>query len=119
MAFVLSSSYYDAYYKKAQQVALKQYITDILEQYDFICLPKTTITAYKKGNVKKDGMQESLGDLYTVLASLAGFSAIYIHNGVNKDGWPIGIQLIGKAFKEEELLAFSSLLIKESISKKS
>ncbi len=118
--FVLSSSYYEAYYKKAQQVAqrIKQYLTDILEQHDFICLPTTPNTAFKKGVVKKDGMQESLGDLYTVLASLAGLPAISIPNGVNKDGWPIGIQLIGKSFKEEELLAFSDLLIKENISKR-
>lgn len=113
--FVLSSSYYDAYYTRAQKVRrlIKEHLEAILNQYDFIVLPTTPITALKRGEVKKDCMQEYLGDLYTVLAPMAGLPAISIPNGVNKEGWPIGFQIIGKAFQEAELLAFAKHLMED------
>ena len=113
--FVLSSGYYDAYYTRAQKVRrlLKEHLEAVLQEYDFIVMPTTPTTAPRHGKVAQDAMQEYLGDLYTVLAPMAGLPAISIPNGTNEQGWPIGFQIIGKAFQEDDLLAFSQYLLDE------
>ena len=110
--FVLSSDYYDAYYNCAQKVRrlLKNHMDNILSTYDFIMLPTTPTTALRKGTVNEP-IQEYLADLYTVPASIAGVPAISIPNGTNEKGWPIGVQIIGKAFGEAPLLAFAKHII--------
>ena len=107
--FVLSSGYYDAYYTQAQKVRhmIKKELEAILDTYDFIVLPTTPTPAMKFDQVGTDYMVEHLADLYTVLAPIAGVPAISIPNGTTPDGWPIGFQIIGKAFDEAQLLAFS------------
>lgn len=107
--FVLSASYYDAYYTKAQKVRrlIKEYTDNLLETYDFIVCPTTPTTAYKLGEKTADPIQMYLGDLFTVQANVVGLPAISIPNGVDKDGLPIGFQIMGGAFKEAELLAFA------------
>jgi aspartyl-tRNA(Asn)/glutamyl-tRNA(Gln) amidotransferase subunit A len=107
--FVLSASYYDAYYTKAQKVRrlIKDYTDKLLETYDFIVCPTTPTTAYKLGEKTADPIQMYLGDLFTVQANVVGLPAISIPNGVDKDGLPIGFQIMAGAFKEKELLAFA------------
>lgn len=107
--FVLSANYYDAYYTKAQKVRrlIKEYTDNLLETYDFIVCPTTPTTAYKLGEKTADPIQMYLGDLFTVQANVVGLPAISIPNGVDKDGLPIGFQIMGGAFKEAELLAFA------------
>ena len=107
--FVLSANYYDAYYTKAQKVRrlIKEYTDNLLETYDFLVCPTTPTTAYKLGEKTADPIQMYLGDLFTVQANVVGLPAISIPNGVDKDGLPIGFQIMGGAFKEAELLAFA------------
>ena len=112
--FVLSASYYDAYYTKAQKVRrlIKESTESLLETYDFIVLPTTPTTAFEIGKHTKDNdpVTVYLEDLFTVQASLSGLPAISIPNGYDKEGMPIGFQIITKAFNEEDLLAFSEHL---------
>ena len=107
--FVLSASYYDAYYTKAQKVRrlIKEYTDNLLETYDFIVCPTTPTTAYKLGEKTVDPIQMYLGDLFTVQANVVGLPAISIPNGVDVEGLPIGFQIMAGAFKETELLAFA------------
>ncbi len=107
--FVLSASYYDAYYTKAQKVRrlIKEYTDNLLETYDFIVCPTTPTTAYKLGEKTADPIQMYLGDLFTVQANVVGLPAISIPNGVDDEGLPIGFQIMGGAFKEADLLNFA------------
>jgi len=111
--FVLSASYYDAYYTKAQKIRrlIKQETEKILSQYDFIILPTTTTTAFKLGAHAGDPISMYFADLFTVQANLCGIPAISIPNGIDKEGLPIGIQLMTKSFGEGELLAFAQQLV--------
>jgi aspartyl-tRNA(Asn)/glutamyl-tRNA(Gln) amidotransferase subunit A len=110
--FVLSADYYDAWYVKAQQVRrlIKEKLEAILTAHDFIILPTTPTTAFKIGTRIQDPLTMYLGDLYTVLASLAGVPAISIPNGTDEKDLPIGLQVIAPAFEEAKLLAFAKYL---------
>lgn len=112
--FVLSAGYYDAYYSKAQKARrlIKEKMDHILEDYDFIITPTTPTPAFKIGDEITDPMVMYLADIFTVGASLAGLPAISLPSGQNKDGLPLGIQIIGQRFKEENLLAFSKCINK-------
>ena len=110
--FVLSSGYYDAYYSKGQKVRriLRDKTNDILKKYDFILSPTTPGTAFKHGDVK-DPIQMYLEDIFTVLANLTGLPAISLPLGKDSKGLPIGIQLMGKKFGDNEMLQFSKTLM--------
>lgn len=110
--FVLSAGYYDAYYSRAQKVRrlIKEKMDKILEEYDFIITPTSPTPAFNIGEQITDPVVMYLADIFTVGASLAGLPAISIPSGKNKLGLPIGIQIIGKRFKEENLLAFSKCI---------
>ncbi len=112
--FVLSASYYDAYYNKAQKVRrlIRDDSKEILSKYDFIITPTTPTTAFKFGEHNTDPLAMYLADLFTVQASVAGLPAISIPLGKDKRGLPIGIQVIANDFEEEKLLAFSNYLMK-------
>ncbi|MGI4738857.1 MAG: Asp-tRNA(Asn)/Glu-tRNA(Gln) amidotransferase subunit GatA [Janthinobacterium lividum] len=113
--FVLSASYYDAYYTKAQRVRrlIKEKTDELLRQYDFLVLPTTPTTAFKIGE-KQDPVSMYLADIFTVQASLAGVPAISIPAGHDNDGMPIGLQILSGAFREADLLAFANtLMLKE------
>lgn len=112
--FVLSSGYHDAYYVHAQRVRqlLASQLTQILKQHDFIILPTTPTPPFPFDH-QSDPVERSVADLFTVLASLAGLPAISIPNGYDAAGLPIGLQIIGRAFEEERLLAFAHGLLKE------
>ena len=108
--FVLSASYYDAYFTKAQKVRrlIKDQLDDLLQAYDLLLLPTTPTTAFELGKFGEDNLIELyLSDLFTVPASVAGLPAISLPNGTDAQGLPIGLQAIAGAFEEAKLLAFS------------
>ena len=111
--FVLSASYYDAYYTKAQKVRriIQNETNKLLDEFDFILSPTTPTTAFKIGSLKDDPMQMYLEDLYTVQANVAGIPAISIPVGNDNKGLPIGVQLMSKRFNELELLDISNQII--------
>ena len=111
--FILSASYYDAYYTKAQKVRriIRDKTLEILEKYDFIALPTTPTTAFKIGEVKNP-LDMYFEDLLTVQASVAGIPGISIPVGRDSNGLPVGFQLMGGYFKESEILAFSEYILK-------
>ena len=110
--FVLSASYYDAYFTKAQKVRrlIKEYTENLLNDFDYIILPTTPSTAFRFGEHSDDPVAMYLEDLFTVQASVSGVPAISIPNGKDKSGMPIGLQVISNSFKEAELYAFSNYL---------
>lgn len=110
--FVLSASYYDAYFTKAQKVRrlIKDFTENLLNDFDYIIMPTTPSTAFKFGEHRDDPVAMYLEDLYTVQASVSGVPAISIPNGKDSKGMPIGLQVICNSFKEAELFAFSNYL---------
>lgn len=104
--YVLSSGYYDAYYKKAQKVRtlVQNEFAKIFEQYDVILTPTSPITAFKIGEKTENPLEMYLSDICTVSVNIAGLPGISIPCGVDKEGMPIGMQLIGNYFEEEEIL---------------
>jgi aspartyl-tRNA(Asn)/glutamyl-tRNA(Gln) amidotransferase subunit A len=110
--FVLSASYYDAYYTKAQRVRrlIKEKTDELLRQYDFLVLPTTPTTAFKIGE-KQDPVSMYLADIFTVQASLSGVPAISIPAGTDAEGMPVGLQIMSGAFREADLLAFANELL--------
>lgn len=110
--FVLSASYYDAYFTKAQKVRrlIKDFTENLLNDFDYIILPTTPSTAFRFGEHSDDPVAMYLEDLYTVHASVSGVPAISLPNGKDQQGMPIGLQVIANSFKEAELYAFSNYL---------
>lgn len=115
--FVLSASYYDAYYTKAQQVRrlIREETEQIFGQYDFLLSPTTPTTAFQLGektdrNAGADPLQMYLADIFTVLANVVGYPAISIPNGTDIDGLPIGLQLMAPPFAEGALVAMAKKL---------
>ena len=106
-SFVLSSGYYDAYYKKALQVRalIKDAYNKLFTQYDMILSPVAPTTAYKLGENVGDPMKMYMGDIYTVSINLAGLPAVALPCGTDSSGLPIGFQIIGDAFSENKLIA--------------
>lgn len=111
--FVLSASYYDAYYTKAQKVRrlMKDQTDRLFEKYDFLVMPTTPTTAFPIGDKTEDPLQMYLADIFTVQANVVGNPAISIPNGTDSQGMPMGLQMMGKPFGEAELLAFSKYVI--------
>ena len=110
--FVLSASYYDAYFTKAQKVRrlIKEFTENLLDKYDFILMPTTPSTAFKFGEHSNDPVAMYLEDLFTVQASVSGVPAISIPNGTDRNGLPIGLQIMANSFKEADLFAFANYL---------
>lgn len=111
--FVLSASYYDAYYTKAQKVRrlMKEQTDRLFEKYDFLLMPTTPTTAFPIGDKTEDPLQMYLADIFTVQANVVGNPAISIPNGTDAQGLPMGLQMMGKPFGEAELLAFSKYVL--------
>ena len=112
--FVLSASYYDAYFTKAQKVRRKiqEAMKEVFKKYDFIISPTTPTTAFEIGKYEGETVELYLADLFTVPASVVGIPAISIPNGTDKEGLPIGLQIMGDYFSEDKLLAFSNELMR-------
>jgi aspartyl-tRNA(Asn)/glutamyl-tRNA(Gln) amidotransferase subunit A len=110
--FVLSASYYDAYYTKAQKVRriIRDKTKELLRQYDFILMPITPTTAFKLGEHTSNPLEMYLGDLFSVQANVVGVPAISIPCGEDKQGLPVGLQVIADDFEESKLLHFSNFL---------
>lgn len=104
--FVLSSGYYDAYYKKALKVkaVIKNDFDRAFEKYDMIVSPAAPNTAPKIGESLSDPLKMYLGDIYTVSVNLAGLPGLTAPCGFDNSGMPVGMQLIGAAFSEKTLL---------------
>lgn len=105
-SFVLSSGYYDAYYKKALQARtlIKDAYNKLFERFDMILSPVAPTTAYKLGENIDDPIKMYMGDIYTVSVNLAGLPAVSLPCGFDKQKLPIGFQLIGSAFSEKKLI---------------
>lgn len=105
-SFVLSSGYYDAYYLKAlkTKALIKKEFDKAFEKYDIILAPAAPTTAPLLGSSLRDPMKMYLSDIYTISANLAGIPGLSIPCGKDKNGLPIGMQLLGGCFKEKTLL---------------
>ena len=105
-SFVLSSGYYDAYYVKALRVKalIKKAFDDAFSKYDMILGPVAPTTALPLGESLSNPIQMYLGDIYTVSVNLAGLPGISLPCGEDKDGLPIGLQLIGQTFDEKKII---------------
>ena len=104
--YVLSSGYYDAYYKKAQQVRtlVKNEFEKAFEKYDVLITPTSPTVAFNIGQRSNNPLEMYLADICTVSVNIAGLPGISIPCGVNSEGMPIGMQIIGKHFDEETIL---------------
>ncbi|PTM56491.1 Asp-tRNA(Asn)/Glu-tRNA(Gln) amidotransferase subunit GatA [Desmospora activa] len=103
--YALSSGYYDAYYRKAQQVRtlIRQDFEAIFEKYDVVVGPTAPTTAFALGEKTDDPLTMYLNDICTIPVNLAGLPAISLPCGL-VDGLPVGLQIIGKAFDEQGVL---------------
>ena len=104
--YVLSSGYYDAYYKKAQQVRtlVLNKFNEAFKKYNVILTPTSPVTAFNIGEKSNNPLEMYLSDICTVSVNIAGIPAISIPCGVDSSGMPIGMQLIGNKFDEETIL---------------
>jgi len=104
--YVLSSGYYDAYYLKAQKVRklIKNDFDEVYKKVDAILTPSTPSSAFKIGEKSNDPVSMYLNDIFTVPVNLAGLPAISIPAGVDAKGYPLGLQIIGKPFDEQNIL---------------
>jgi aspartyl-tRNA(Asn)/glutamyl-tRNA(Gln) amidotransferase subunit A len=104
--YVLSSGYYDAYYLKAQKVRklVKNDFDEAYKKVDAILTPSTPSSAFKIGEKTNDPVSMYLNDIFTVPVNLAGLPAISIPGGLDVKGYPLGLQIIGKAFDEQNIL---------------
>ncbi len=105
----LSSGYYDAYYKKAQQVRtlIKNDFDEAFKSVDAILTPTAPTPAFRFGEKTADPLQMYLSDIFTISVNLAGIPAISLPCGFTSGGLPIGLQIIGKPFSEAEILQFA------------
>ena len=104
--YVLSSGYYDAYYLKAQKVRklIKNDFDDVFKKVDAILTPSTPSSAFKVGEKSNDPVSMYLNDIFTVPVNLAGLLGISIPAGLDKNNYPLGLQIIGKPFDEQNIL---------------
>ena len=107
--YALSSGYYDAYYKKAQQVRtlIKNDFEAAFKEVDLIVTPTTPTPAFKLGEKTDDPLQMYLADIFTISVNLAGVPGISIPCGFTSENLPVGLQIIGRHFDEETVLKAS------------
>jgi aspartyl-tRNA(Asn)/glutamyl-tRNA(Gln) amidotransferase subunit A len=100
--YVLSAGYYEAYYKKAQQVRrlIKNDFDQVFEKVDFLLVPTSPTPAFKLGEKVDDPLSMYLSDVYTVPSSLAGIPGVNIPVGFTKNHLPIGVQVLARSFDE-------------------
>jgi len=107
--YALSAGYYDAYYKRAQQVRtlVKKSFEEALKKYDILISPAAPSAAYKIGEKTNDPLAMYAGDIMTVNVNLAGLPALVVPCGFvegGSAGLPVGLQMIGSPFSEGNLL---------------
>jgi aspartyl-tRNA(Asn)/glutamyl-tRNA(Gln) amidotransferase subunit A len=105
--YVLSSGYYDAYYLRAQKVRslIRQDFEQAFTKVDAIITPTSPTPAFKRGEKNNDPLAMYLNDIYTISVNLAGLPALSLPVGMTQSNLPIGMQIIGKAFGESDILA--------------
>ena len=108
--YVLSAGYYDAYYLRAQKVRalILRDFNDVFQQVDALITPTTPSAAFAQGEKMDDPIQMYLNDLFTVAANLAGVPAISVPAGLDSNGLPLGLQIMGRPFDEETVFAVSA-----------
>lgn len=113
--YVLSAGYYEAYYHKAQKVRrlIKEDFDKAFSEVDCIITPTSPTTAFKLGEKVDDPLTMYLSDIFTVSANLAGIPGISIPCGVDRQGLPIGLQILGKQFDESTILRVANFLEQE------
>jgi aspartyl-tRNA(Asn)/glutamyl-tRNA(Gln) amidotransferase subunit A len=104
--YVLSSGYYDAYYRKAAQVRtlIKEDFEKAFQECDVIITPTAPTPAFRLGEKVQDPLQMYLSDIFTISVNLAGVPALSIPCGFSKEGLPIGLQIIGRHREEERII---------------
>ena len=109
-SYVLSSGYYDAYYLRAQKVRtlIRRDFEASFEKVDLIMTPTSPTTAFKIGEKTSDPLSMYLSDICTINVNLAGLPGISVPCGFSDAGLPVGLQMIGKAFDERNLLSFAA-----------
>ncbi|SMC56115.1 Asp-tRNA(Asn)/Glu-tRNA(Gln) amidotransferase subunit GatA [Novosphingobium sp. B1] len=110
--YVLSAGFYDAYYTQAQKVRtlIARDFTKAFEQVDVILVPTAPSSAFALGEKSADPLEMYLNDVFSVPASLAGLPAMSVPAGLDRNGLPLGLQVIGKAFDEQGVLNASLAL---------
>ena len=110
--YVLSHGYYDAYYKKAQKVRrlIAEDFRKVFEKVDAILTPTTPIAPFPIGERTDDPVSMYINDLLVVPASLAGLPAMSVPAGLNSEGLPLGLQIIGNAFDEQTVFNIGSAI---------
>jgi len=111
--YVLSASYYDAYYNQAQKVRrmIRDQTRAIFADHDFIIMPTTPTTAFRIGEHTSDPVEMYLADVFSVQANVAGIPGISIPCGADENGLPIGMQVLAADFEESRLFQFSKFLV--------
>ncbi len=104
--YVLSAGYYDAYYRKAQEVRalIARDFAQAFEQVDAIVTPVSPVPAFKLGEKTSDPLQMYLSDIYTITGSLAGIAGMSVPCGTTPEGLPIGLQILTNHFQEQTML---------------
>jgi aspartyl-tRNA(Asn)/glutamyl-tRNA(Gln) amidotransferase subunit A len=110
--YVLSAGYYDAYYRKGQKVRrlIQEDFTEAFKEVDCLITPTSPSTAFKAGEKMDDPLQMYLSDIYTTSANLAGIPGISVPCGEDRQGLPIGLQILGPHFGEAVLLRVADFL---------
>jgi aspartyl-tRNA(Asn)/glutamyl-tRNA(Gln) amidotransferase subunit A len=110
--YVLSAGYYDAYYLKAQKVRalILRDFSDAFEQVDALLTPTAPSAAFAQGENMDDPVRMYLNDVFTVPASMAGVPAMSVPAGLDTNGLPLGLQVIGRPFDEETVFAVSAAI---------
>jgi aspartyl-tRNA(Asn)/glutamyl-tRNA(Gln) amidotransferase subunit A len=114
--YVLSSGYYDAYYDQAMRVRAKltAELQEALQHVDALLMPTAPSAAFKLGEKVDDPLALYLGDVFTVLANLAGVPAISFPAG-SDGGRPLGMQLVGRRGQDEQLIHFAASVAPEDL----
>ena len=112
--YVLSSGYYDAYYRKAQKVRrlIKNDFENAYEEADYILMPTTPTTAFDIGEKTNDPLAMYLNDIFTTASNLSGNPSISIPAGKDKNGMPVGLQITGKDFDEAGILQLGGYIMR-------
>jgi len=118
--YVLSSGYYDAYYRKAGQVRtlIRRDFEEAFRTCDVIATPVTPTTAFKVGEKADDPLQMYLSDIFTIPVNLAGLPAISVPCGLDSSSLPIGLQIIGQPLDEARILQVAYVIEQEKKLKK-
>jgi aspartyl-tRNA(Asn)/glutamyl-tRNA(Gln) amidotransferase subunit A len=113
--FVLSSGYYEAYYRKAQKVRtlIRRDFEAAFKEVDLILTPTSPTPPFKIGEKIIDPLQMYLSDIFTVSANLAGIPGLNLPVGCVRDNLPVGLQILGPAFVEERILCLAHHLEQE------